>query len=150
MTTNNHELKHYIRPKEITSKIMSRIRSSGSKAEVSLGKAMWNLGLRYRKQYKKLKGRPDYVFVSAKVAVFCDGDFWHGRDFVERLRKGRFKSNKDYWVSKITRNMQRDKEVTQNLIKQGWDVLRFWESDILKDANRIALKVKKIVHEQSQ
>ena len=72
-----------------------------------LGKAMWSLGLRYRKHYNKLKGKPDYVFVTAKVAVFCDGDFWHRKDIEERVAAGRFQNNKEYWSEKIPRTIER-------------------------------------------
>ena len=111
---------------------MSSIRSSGGRAETLLGKTMWSLGLRYRKQYSAT-GKPDYVLVKAKIAVFCDGDFWHGRDLEERLSKGRFSSNRDYWEAKIRRNIGRDQKVTSTLEEQGWLVLRFWESQILTD-----------------
>jgi len=132
------------RSPEITSKIMSKIRSSGSKAEVLLGKSMWVLGLRYRKQYR-IRGRPDFVFVAARVSVFCDGDFWHGRHFKELVKAGRFKSNREYWLKKIPRNMRRDKEVSDELRKLGWSVLRFWESDILRNPQRCARKVERAV-----
>jgi len=124
---------------------MSSIRSSGSKAELALGTAMWQRGLRYRKQYRKLPGRPDYAFVGARVAVFCDGDFWHGRDFAERVEGGRFKTNRRYWLKKISRNMKRDALVTSTLRRQGWRVLRFWESRILKDPGPVANRVLRAV-----
>lgn len=128
------------RDPEVTSRIMSMIRSEGGEAETLLGKTMWSLGLRYRKQYG-IEGTPDYVLVKTKTAVFCDGDFWHGRDFDERVEKGRFKSNKSYWLSKIPRNMERDKRVNRELRKMGWKVMRFWESDILEDPLQCAEEV---------
>jgi DNA mismatch endonuclease (patch repair protein) len=129
------------RDPEVTSRIMSQIRSSGGKAETLLGKHMWALGLRYRKQYP-IKGKPDFAFVSAKVAVFCDGDFWHGRDFDERVKAGRFKTNQDYWLKKIPRNVERDTETNNVLRGLGWKVIRFWESDILANPEKIASKVE--------
>lgn len=135
-------MKPKARSKEVTSRIMSCIRSSGSKAELSLGKAMWELGLRYRKHSRALIGTPDYVFASARVVVFCDGDFWHGRDFSQRVRNNRFKNNRDYWLKKIPRNMKHDKTVTRVLRNEGWAVFRFWESDILRDPRAEALVVR--------
>lgn len=129
-----------MRDPKVTSHIMSQIRSKGGKAETLLGKTMWRLGLRYRKHYS-IRGKPDYAFVRAKIAVFCDGDFWHGRDFCEKLAKGRFKKNKDYWIKKITRNMERDTEINLELQKQGWLVLRFWESEIFKNPDECANQV---------
>lgn len=124
----------------VTSKIMSSIRSKDTKAELLLGKEMWHLGLRYRKQYS-IYGRPDFAFIKKKIAVFCDGDFWHGRDFEEKLAKGRFKNNVDYWANKITKNRERDVRVNQELLKNGWLVIRIWESEILEDSKKQALLV---------
>lgn len=129
-----------MRDPKITSKIMSHVRSSGGKAETLLGKTMWSLGLRYRKQYP-IKGKPDYVLVRTKIAIFCDGDFWHGRNFKKLLVKGSLNNNKKYWIQKIPRNMERDKKVNKELQDTGWIVLRFWESDILKDSISCAQKV---------
>ena len=132
-----------MREPEVTSRIMSSIRSKGGKAETLLGKTMWALGLRYRKQYP-IKGKPDYVFTRVKIAVFCDGDFWHGRDFYTRLERGRFKRNIEYWMKKIPANIDRDKKVTHALQEQGWLVVRFWESDILRDPIGCARIVKEL------
>ena len=136
-----------MRDPQVTSRIMSRIRSKGGKAETLIGRTMWHYGLRYRKHYP-IRGKPDYVFIRAKIAVFCDGDFWHGRDFPERLAAGRFKNNKEYWVKKITRNMERDIEITQELNEQGWLVMRFWESEIFNDADSIAKQVLQVYKER--
>jgi DNA mismatch endonuclease, patch repair protein len=130
-----------MRDPQVTSKIMSKIRSTGGKAETLLGKCMWSLGLRYRKHYK-IRGTPDYVFLKKKIAIFCDGDFWHGKDFHSRLANDRFKNNKEYWINKISRNMQRDKDVTQFLIDNEWKVIRLWESDILKSPEACAIIIK--------
>ena len=121
---------------------MSRIRSTGSKIEDTLRKALWAQGYRYRKNYKKLSGKPDIVFVKQKVVVFCDGEFWHG--FNWQKRKYNIKSNRDYWIPKIERNMTRDIEVNINLKKEGWKVLRFWGHEIKKD---LATCVKKVIKE---
>lgn len=107
---------------------MSRVRSSGSSIERQLGLALWKAGFRYRKQYP-IFGRPDYVLVSARIAIFVDSNFWHGYRWGKRSKET-FKSNKEYWHSKIERNRARDKKVKKELTKQGWLVLRFWEHEI--------------------
>ena len=128
------------RDPETTSRIMSAIKSEGGKAETLLGKTMWAFGLRYRKHYPIL-GKPDYVLTRSKIAVFCDGDFWHGRDFHERVAKGGFKTNRDYWLHKIPRNMERDVRVTMSLEEDGWKVMRFWASEIIRDPSQCAKSV---------
>jgi len=125
------------RDPKVTSHIMSKIRSKGGKAETLLGKAMWTMGLRYRKQYP-ITGKPDYTLISSRIVIFCDGDFWHGRDFEERVKRGRFKSNQDYWYRKIPRNMKRDIEVNKILQEGGWKVMRFWETDIMQNPTQCA------------
>ena len=139
------------RDKATTSHIMSTIRSTGTKAEVLLGKAMWSLGLRYRKQYPII-GRPDFAFVKAKIAVFCDGDFWHGRGFgtEERAHRFEFRTNSEYWLAKIKRNIEKDRAVNAELEAQGWVVMRFWESEILKNAGQVAGVVQQKVRERTE
>jgi DNA mismatch endonuclease (patch repair protein) len=103
-----------------------------------LRRALTRLGLRYRLHAPELPGHPDIVFRRCRVAVFCDGDYWHGRDLEYRLSKLRAGNNPDYWVAKISRNVQRDLETNEALKAAGWVVLRFWESDIRKDADTLA------------
>lgn len=112
-------------------KTMQAVKSSDTKLEIRLRKALWKRGYRYRKNYKKLNGKPDIVFISSKVAVFCDSKFWHGYDWENR--KYDIKSNREFWWKKIERNIARDIEVTENLRSHGWTVLRFWEHKINKD-----------------
>lgn len=88
------------------------------------------MGLRYRKNVVSLPGKPDVVFARAKVAIFCDGDFWHGRNWASQKQKLTVGHNSAYWVQKIERNIERDKENTLKLQKHGWVVLRFWETDL--------------------
>jgi len=107
-------------------------RKKDTKPEATLRKLLWSCGYRYHKDVASLPGRPDLVFASARVAVFCDGDFWHGRDWQTRRRKLEGGHNARYWVAKIARNMERDRVATQNLEAAGWTVLRLWETDILK------------------
>lgn len=119
--------------------------ASDTRPEIALRRTVWQLGLRYRKNVKTIFGRPDMAFVIERVAVFCDGDFWHGRDWSAKqdaLRKG---WNSEYWVAKISRNIERDKEVNQHLTTAGWKVLRYWESDVLKSPARIASDIEFVV-----
>ena len=115
---------------------MQHIKSKDTKIEVALRKALWKKGLRYRKNYSKLPGKPDIAFVKYKVAVFCDSEFWHGYDWEHR--KEDIKSRRDFWIPKIERNMQRDIEVTDVLKSDGWTVLRFWGKEIKKDVCKCA------------
>lgn len=128
-------------------KAMSAVKGVDTAPELSLRKALWAKGYRYRLHVKKLPGKPDIVFVSAKVAVFVDGDYWHG---VQWKRRG-FKSledqmenisNRDYWIKKIKGNMERDKKNSAALRKRGWKVVRIWESDVKK---RSIWAVEKII-----
>jgi len=124
---------------------MSRIKSKGTKVEIILGKAMWRLGLRYRKHYP-LPGKPDFVFIGSKVVVFCDGDFWHGRNFDEMVERGRFNNNPDYWIPKLTKTIERDRKNVTALESDGWYVVRLWESDILKSPYETAQEMLKIIN----
>ena len=109
---------------------MQAIRSKDTTIELRLRKALWVRGVRYRKNYKKLIGKPDIAITKYKIAVFCDSDYWHGYDWENRSQ--RIKSNRDYWVPKIERNMERDQKVTETLENDGWLVLRFREWQIRK------------------
>jgi len=111
-----------------------------------LRRQVWALGLRYRKNVAKLPGTPDLVFTAARVVVFCDGDFWHGRDWRRLRRKLRRGRNAAYWSAKIARNMQRDRAQQKLLERQGWRVVRLWETDIKRDPERAAMQVfRKVV-----
>jgi len=121
-------------------KNMQAVKSKDSKIELILRKELWKRGLRYRKNTKSVFGHPDIAFIGKKVAVFCDSEFWHGYDW--KNRKADIKSNKDFWISKIERNMARDEEVNKYLLSQGWTVLRFWGKQIEKDAAGCADKIE--------
>lgn len=112
------------------SAMMGRIRSTNSKAEVALRKALWHFGYRYRCHDRRLPGRPDLVFAKLKTVVFVDGDFWHGHDW--RRKREAIKKNAAFWIPKIERNMQRDREVTAQLEALGWRVVRIWEHELKK------------------
>lgn len=111
---------------------MRAIKCKDSKIEILLRRELWNRGLRYRKNVNSVFGHPDIAFIGKKVAVFCDSEFWHGYDWEKR--KSDIKSNKEFWISKIERNMARDEEVNDYLTSRGWTVLRFWGKQIQKDA----------------
>ena len=134
------------RTPEMTYKIMSAVKSKNIKPEIKLRRELWSRGLRFRVNYKLLFGKPDVVFTKAKIAVFCDGDFWHGHNWVIRglpsLDAELEKYNK-YWSLKILTNIERDKKVTFNLEKDGWIVLRFWESDIKDNVKDCADVIEK-------
>lgn len=117
-------------------KNMQAIRSSGTKIEKLLQMELWHRGIHYRKNCRNIIGKPDIAFLGEKIAVFCDGEFWHGFDWENRKRD--FKSNQSFWIPKIERNMQRDKEVNEQLKEQGWIVLRFWGHDISKKTQECA------------
>ena len=120
--------------KEQRYKNMSANKAKGTKLELLFGKLLWNAGIRYRKNDKRVFGRPDFVIRKMRIAIFCDGEFWHGRNWEER--KNDHKSNCDFWHSKIERNIRRDKEVNEQLKAQGWTVFRFWETEITKESDK--------------
>ena len=104
---------------------------------------MWHRGLRYRKNAKTVYGKPDIAFIGKKVAVFCDSEFFHGYDWENKNKE--IKSNRDFWIPKIEKNMQRDREVTEKLTSEGWIVLRFWGNEIKKDLLGCADKIEAAV-----
>lgn len=116
--------------KEQISYNMSRVRGSGTKIERVFGKALWDAGIRYRKQYGKVPGRPDFALVGARIAIFCDSSFWHGRGWPAAADA--IKSRRGFWVAKIEYNVARDREVERQLACIGWNVIRFWDDEILK------------------
>lgn len=114
------------------SKNMSKIRSKDTSIELILRKALWHRGIRYRKNYKNLPGTPDIAITKHRIAIFCDSEFFHGKDWEKlklRLENG---NNSTYWIKKITRNRERDDEVEKALRFREWTVLRFWGEDIKK------------------
>lgn len=113
---------------------MQANKAKGTKIEVLLAKKLWHLGFRYRKNDKTVYGKPDIVFKSKKLAIFCDGEFWHGKDWA--IHKADHKSHQQFWYNKIEGNIARDKKVNEELKNEGWRVLRFWETDIEKNTDR--------------
>lgn len=119
--------------KEQRRKCMQNIKGKDTSIEIKLRKALWHKGYRYRKNYKKLPGTPDIAITKYKIAIFCDSEFFHGKDWQivkPRLMQG---NNPDYWISKIERNRERDSEINKKLTYLDWTVIRFWGKDIKKD-----------------
>ena len=129
--------------KEQISFNMKQVKNKDSVIELMLRKELWNRGLRYQKNVTSIFGKPDLAFKGKKVAVFCDSEFWHGYNWDERKKD--FKSHQEFWIPKIERNMERDREVTAELRKQGWTVLRFWGKEIKTDVIGCADIIEKTV-----
>ena len=131
--------------KEQRHKNMKNIHGKDTKIEVILRKALWNKGYRYRKNYKKLPGSPDIVLTKYKIAIFCDGEFFHGKDW-DTLKKRLEKSNNSkYWINKISRNKERDDEINKKLDFEGWTVIRFWGEDIKKHTDECVKVVEETI-----
>ena len=131
-------------------KNMKNIRGKDTKIEVILRKELWKKGYRYRKNYKKLPGRPDIVLPKYKIAIFCDGEFFHGKDWEvlkPKLEKG---ENGQFWVNKISRNRERDEEINKKLLSQGWTVIRFWGKEIKKNLNECVQTIEETIWDVQQ
>lgn len=128
-------------------KSMRGNRSKDTSIEILLRKSLWHKGYRYRKNYKKLPGSPDIALTRQKVAVFCDSEFWHGKDWEDkkqRLQKG---NNPDFWINKIESNMQRDHENDQKLTALGWTVIHFWGEEIKKSPDECVQVIEETIFE---
>ena len=128
--------------KKKRSEIMSKIKSKDTKIEIEFRKAIWKAGFRYRKNSKGYFGKPDLVLKKYKTVIFIDSCFWHGCKKHCRLPSTR----KNYWIPKIERNKQRDKEVNQHYKKMGWKIIRVWEHNINKNLDKIIAKVNKVLN----
>lgn len=127
---------------------MSRISGKNTKIEVALREALWSKGYRYKKNYKKLPGSPDICLTKYKVAIFCDSEFFHGKDW-EILRPKVAKGNNGkYWVKKIQENIDRDTEVDKKLLFLGWTVIHFWGNDILKNIDQCIRVVEEAIFDK--
>ena len=133
----NEESGFYTTPQR--SKIMSKIRGKNTKPELTFRKALYAAGYRYRIDYKKLIGKPDIVLKKYRTVIFIDGEYWHGRNWKER--KPKIKTNREFWVAKFERNIQRDKEVNTELRRLGYTVFRFWETEVKKELDSCLQKV---------
>ena len=125
------------------SALMKKIKSKDSMAEITLRKALWNNGIRFRKHLKDLPGKPDIVVNKHKIAIFVDGEFWHGYNW--KRKRINIKSNRTYWLPKIEGNMRRDKRNNRVLKQLGWKVIRFWEYDIKNNLKSCSLTINKLV-----
>lgn len=126
-------------------KNMQKIRSKDTKIEIILRKALWKKGYRYRKNYSKLPGKPDIALTKYKIAIFCDGEFFHGKDWEvlrPKLQKG---ERHEYWTSKIQKNIERDEEVNKQLLFEGWTVIRFWGKSILSNVEECIQVIEEAV-----
>lgn len=133
----NEESGFYTTPER--SKIMGKIRGKNTKPELAFRKALWSAGYRYRIDYKKLIGKPDIALNKYKTVIFIDGEFWHGHNWEKRKQK--IKTNREFWIPKIERNIQRDQEVNLALNEMGYTVFRFWESEVKKNLDACMQKV---------
>ncbi len=128
------------RSQETISYTMSRIRGKNTGIEMKLRRELYQRGIRYRANSKYIYGHPDISMKGYKVAIFCDSEFWHGYEFAENEEK--IHANRDYWIPKIKRNMERDNEVNEYLLAHGYVVLRFWGKEIEKDVKGCADKIE--------
>lgn len=119
--------------KEQRHKAMQSIHGKDTSIEILLRKVLWHQGYRFRKNYKKLPGTPDIVFTKYKIAIFCDSEFFHGKNWEILEQKLKSGENSEYWLKKITSNMARDEEINNQLTQAGWTVLRFWGQEIKKN-----------------
>lgn len=135
--------------KEQRHKNMKNIKSKDRKIEVILRKELWHRGYRYRKNYNELPGKPDIVLTKQKIVIFCDSEFFHGKDWEvlkPRLEKG---NNANYWLKKIERNITRDQEINQQLNFLGWTVVRFWGKEILNNTDECIKVIEETIFEST-
>ena len=126
-------------------KNMRSIKGKDTSIEMILRKALWKKGYHYRKNYKNLPGTPDIALTKYKIAIFCDGEFFHGKDWEilkPRLERGK---NIDFWVTKISKNRERDEEINKKLLFMGWTVIRFWGMDIKKNTDECIRVIEEII-----
>ena len=126
-------------------KNMKQIKSNNTKIEILLRKALWHKGYRYRKNYEKLPGRPDIALTKYKIAIFCDGEFFHGKDWEELKLRLKNSNNSEFWLNKISRNRDHDEKINQELSIMGWTVIRFWGKDIKKNVDECVKIVEETI-----
>lgn len=133
------------RDKQVVTKTMKRVKSKDTSIELVLRKALWKKGFRYRKNYAALPGKPDIAIFRHKIAIFCDSEFFHGKNWDQlklQLQKG---SNAEYWIKKIERNRQRDRDNDKKLMYLGWNVIHFWGKDIMKDTQGCVRVIEEMI-----
>lgn len=126
-----------------TRKRMSNVKLKGGKAEALLAKALWHRGYRYRKNDKRLPGSPDVAILRYRIAIFVDGEFWHGKDW--EVRKARLKRNREYWIEKIEENMARDIRNDQLLTQAGWTPIHFWEKEVISNLSACIAEIEEVI-----
>lgn len=131
--------------KEQRKRNMQSIRSKDTKIELILRKALWNSGIRYRKNYSKIPGKPDIVITKYKIAIFCDSEFFHGKDWDQLKPRLQKSDNGEFWVNKISKNRERDELVNKELAFMGWTVIRFWGNDIKKKTEECIRVIEEII-----
>ncbi|MDD5129605.1 MAG: very short patch repair endonuclease [Candidatus Omnitrophica bacterium] len=124
------------------SNLMRKIKSEKTTPEILLYKALRKEKIRFKSYYSSLPGKPDAALIDKKIAIFVDGEFWHGYKWREKKKK--LKANRNYWIPKIERNIARDKLNNKELKKCGWRVIRFWQYQIIKDLPICLKKIEKI------
>jgi len=129
-------------------KNMQAIKSKDTKIELLLAKALWSRGYRYRKNNKTVYGNPDFTFKKYKIAIFCDSEFFHGKDWEKQ--KHRIKTNTEFWHSKIESNIARDNKVNKELCKKGWKVIRFWGEEIKRNIEFCVYKIEREIEERRE
>ena len=129
-------------------KNMKNIKSQNTKIEVMLCKALWHKGYRYRKNYKELPGKPDIVLTKYNIAIFCDGEFFHGKDWDVLRPKLKKSNNGEFWIKKISRNIERADEVDKELLFLGWTVIHFWGEDIKKKTDECVKVIEETIFEE--
>ncbi len=149
MKINAKEPRFHGKATEYGSRNMRKVRGKDTHIELVLRKALWAKGYRYRKNYKDIPGSPDIALTKYKIAIFCDGEFFHGKDWEvlkPRLEKGK---NSDYWIPKIQRNMNREKEKDQELLFLGWTVVHFWGKDIINKTDECIRVIEEAIFDSS-
>lgn len=129
-----------MRDKDAIRRNMQANKSKGTSIELLMGKALWAKGIRFRKNNKDVYGRPDFSIKKYKLAIFVDGEFWHGKDWHDRKKD--HKTNIEFWIHKIEKNIARDELVNTTLRNSGWTVLRFWEKDVKKNTESCILQIE--------
>lgn len=124
---------------------MQHIRQKDTGIEIQLRKALWAAGYRYRKNVSSLPGKPDIVFTKYHICVFCDSEFWHGKDWDKNKERMKRANNADFWIKKIERTIERDSEVNQRLRLMGWQVIRFWGREIQKNTDGCVQTIKEAI-----
>lgn len=135
--------------KEQRKKNMQNICSKDTHIEVILRKALFAKGIRYRKNYSELPGKPDIVLTKYKIAIFCDGEFFHGKDWEVLKLKLQNSVNSEFWINKISQNRERDDEVNKKLLFMGWTVIRFWGTDIKKHTDACVRVIEEAIFDIS-